>query len=111
MNLENEFTRINGAFTNWSNGEALSQDLAKIQQEIMRLNKAVETEATVCSMHWDNVKDLEGKLERRTKLNIKNSTLADDLSYICCEMHSELANWDPKAGEEFEKKFNEAMKR
>ena len=51
----------------------------------------------------NNVRDIEQELEKMT-------TLADDLSHICCEMHSELANWDPKAGEEFEKKFNEAMK-
>ena len=96
MNLEKEFTRINGALTTCENGQQLSQDLVKIQQELI-------TFKNTCCMYWDEVKDTEEKLKKMT-------TLADDLSHIYCEMHKDLANWDPKAGEEYEMKFNEAMK-
>lgn len=96
MNLEKEFTRINGALTNFENGQHLSQDLAKIQQELINNEEAIDIKSK--SILW---------LEDRYK---KMKTLADNLAELVGEMHGELANWDPKAGEEFEKKFNEAMK-
>jgi pantothenate kinase len=72
-----------------------------------------ETEVTVLNQRLQFQKSLNAKkdLAKIQQELEKMTTLADDLSHICCEMHSELANWDPKAGEEFEKKFNEAMKR
>ena len=51
----------------------------------------------------DLYEDLEQKLEKTT-------TLADDLCEIFGEMNSELSNWDPKAGEEYERRFNEVKK-
>ena len=103
MNLEKEFSVLGEVLKHAEGGYGIP-DLVKIQQEIEKINKSVEIEATVSSIHWDNVKDLEKKLTKMT-------TLADDLSHLFNEMHSELANWDPKAGEEYERKFNEAMKR